>query len=791
MKIRFARIGFCFMLLTAVCYFVRADTRSDSIVILHYDIDLSIQQLSTKTIGGHTTVTCLPRVDSISYMTLDFLKLNITSVEMDGVAQSYSRNDSVLFITLSQVKNTTDTFHIKVNYNGQPGADPKWGGFIFSGNYAFNLGVGFAVDPHNFGRCWFPCFDNFTERSTADLHITTDSGYKAVCGGLLISAITHPDNSITWNWSMSTPAPTYLLSVSVSNYEFVHSTYAGHSKNIPVMLAAHAVDTTNLKNSFQHLPNALSIFEDRYGDYAFERVGYNLVPFNGGAMEHACNITYPLFAVDGTTTYETLFAHELSHHWWGNLVTCRTAGDMWLNEGWASYSEKLFLEKLYNKQAYATEVKRNHMDVLRYAHIKDGDFRAISGIPHQYTYGEHVYHKGSDVIHTLRGYVGDSAFFDASRSYLSRHAFKDVSSYELQKEFTDFTTADILSFFHDWVYNKGFCDFKIQSLFANGANAHVTIEQNTRAADDYYRNVPLTITFYDVNWTSNTRSFIMSGNSMAYSFSLPFTPVFAVIDKDEQISYARTKNTAVIKTTGSTTYPDALLSVNVTSITDSALLHLEHHWTAADQVRCNIPGLYLSNYRYWSVDGIWHADFKATAYFSYDGTTPAAMTSGYLDHTLLRATDADSTHLEDSLVLLWRQDANSYWQLLPDSIVAKQPGNLADKKGRFFVKELRQGEYALGMYDQTLAGITDPVLLDKHLLVYPNPAEELIHLQLDFTHQGASVVIIDMQGRSVLHTSCAAQLNKMDIDVSMIPHGNYILQWNDGRNKLTKKIVIN
>ena len=175
-------------------------------------------------------------------------------------------------------------------------------------------------------------------------------------------------------------------------------------------LTALPGDTTNMKLSFTHLDEAMQAFEGRFGAYRWPKVGFSAVPFNAGAMEHATCIAYPKSLLDGTTNYETLMAHELSHHWWGDLVTCRTAEDMWLNEGWASFCEMLFTEALYGEEAYRDAVRDNHKDVLLYAHRSDGGRFPVSGIPLNITYGDHVYNKGADVARNLRSFMGDEDF---------------------------------------------------------------------------------------------------------------------------------------------------------------------------------------------------------------------------------------------------------------------------------------------------------------------------------------------------------------------------------------------
>ena len=133
-----------------------------------------------------------------------------------------------------------------------------------------------------------------------------------------------------------------MACIHVADYSTIKWTYNGSERDIPVELYAKAQDTAAFKIAFQNLDKNLEAFEHFYGPYQFEKVGYSLVPFNGGAMEHSTNISYPVSAATNGLAFETLMAHELAHHWWGNWVTCDKKEEMWLNEGMASYSEYLF-----------------------------------------------------------------------------------------------------------------------------------------------------------------------------------------------------------------------------------------------------------------------------------------------------------------------------------------------------------------------------------------------------------------------------------------------------------------
>jgi aminopeptidase N len=338
---------------------------------------------------------------------LIYSRLTIDSIRENGSPRTFFYNDTILKINFATAKNMVDTSVITVYYHGQPQMDATgWGGFYFDNSqgaeYAYNLGVGFGAKPHNYGRVWFPCFDNFVERSKYVFAITSDSTRRAYCNGTLTGDVV-TGNKRTRTWVMNESMPTYLASVALANYRQVNWTVNTLTGVKPIFLIGHANDTTAMKNGFVNLKNCIQAFENYFGPYKWNRFGYCLVPFGSGAMEHATNIAYPRAAAGNMAFEADLMAHELSHHWWGDLITCETQEDMWINEGMATFSAYLFTEAMYGKQAYLTKLKTQHDNLLHFLHKKEGGFRAVSGVPHSLTYGDHVYLKGADMAHTLKG----------------------------------------------------------------------------------------------------------------------------------------------------------------------------------------------------------------------------------------------------------------------------------------------------------------------------------------------------------------------------------------------------
>src|SRR5690606_6497098 len=165
------------------------NSRSDTIDILNFQINLDITDFTNKIVVGNCKITITPKLNGINLLDLDLLELNLDSVkDAANNLLTFSYNDTLLAVNLPTLMNVGDTAEVIVFYNGTPQTDNSgFGGFYFNNSYAYNLGVGFNADPHNYGRVWFPCFDNFVEHATYEFNIITSGGKKAHCNGVLVS----------------------------------------------------------------------------------------------------------------------------------------------------------------------------------------------------------------------------------------------------------------------------------------------------------------------------------------------------------------------------------------------------------------------------------------------------------------------------------------------------------------------------------------------------------------------------------------------------------------------------
>ena len=657
---------------------INTNHRSDTIDILHYTVTLDMSDFSAQRIDGNCVVRFAPKVDGVAKMQLDLLQMEVDSIIMKNRKLAYSYNDTLLNISFGDRMNVGDTVEVVVFYNGVPQRDRIWGGFYYKGDYAYNLGVGFASDPHNYGRVWHPCFDNFAERATYTFHIKTRSSQRAHCNGYLQAENT-VDGFTSRTWKMTAAIPTYLACIAVGDYTLVKQSHEGVNGRVPIELAASAEDTARLKESFQNLKKAIAAYEYWYGAHRWSKVGYSLVPFRSGAMEHATNITYPISAANGTLKREHLMVHELGHSWWGNLVTCETAADMWINEGMASYSEYLFWEYVYGWKRYIKEVKDNHYKVLKQAHQQEGGYRPISGVPHEYTYGMHVYDKGASVAHNMRWYLGDSLFRKGLHYVIDEYQFKNLSSPKFRDALTYSTGVDMAQFFDDWVFMGGFPHFGVAKTAVKKEGkvykVKVYVRQSLLGRAIYFRKVPLQVTFLDDNWKRHEAVITVSDQLDSATIDVPFSPTTIILNEGHRLNQARFDYQLKRKKTDTTAIIIPLRAIGfhafkTKSMTDSVWLHLEHHKVAPDAA--NVPtGCTISSQHYWTVNGILPNAVEMEASLQHDAED---------DKDLI-------TYGLDSLILLYRPSPDAPWQAHPN--YTKKQTNLVK-----FSFSLLKGDYA-------------------------------------------------------------------------------------------------
>ncbi len=753
---------------------------SDTIDVIHYDINLDIAFKYTNQLSGYTDLKLKSKLNNVNNITLELLMLSVDSVFVNSTNNAFANFSNKIRIPLQTAINTGDSVNVRIYYHGTPHVETYgWGGFHISSGLSYNLGISFGDDPHNYGKCFFPCVDDFVDRAFYDYHITVDSLKTVVCGGTLMSNINNGNGSRTFHWKFNNTIPAYLASVAVYNYINVSGLYQGINGNIPTAVYVQPADTAKARASFINLNGVLEAFEYYWGPYRWERVGY--VATTLGAMEHATNIAYPAASIDGTLANEYLLAHELSHHWFGDLITCSTAVDMWINEGWATYNEALYRERVYGKNSYKDYLRTKLKRVLQTTHIEDGGYRALYGIPSNYTYGETVYQKGSTVVQTMRGYLGDSLFFGAVKEMLNQYAYDDISTADMKSFLSSYTGIDMTDFFNFYVYNPGFTHFSIDSVVAAGipSTYMVYVRQKLKAAPAFANHNKVEITFMDNQWHKFTGIIEFDGETGSKAFQLPFNPTVALLDMEEKIADATTDKYEIVKNSGIKDYQELNFQLDVQQITDSALVRVVHNWIKSDGLKTANPEIKrLHPDRYWLIQGVSPSGFITKGKFYYNRQPSIALDNKFLP----------SPSSCDSMVLLYRQNAGDDWHLVNFT------RNGDNYSGYLITQNLQQGEYVLAISKPFQSGLNEVLPNGRKVIeVFPNPASGNFTIKMNKDLKNAIANLYSPVGLLVRSININNFEKTYMISTSGLRSGSYLLQIESSSGEILEnnKLLIN
>ena len=756
--------------------------RSDTLDVLNYDISLDITDFAGQRLVGFTNVRFTPKMAGIDHINLDLAQLTVDSVtHVDGSLATFTHSGELLRVEMDQTMEMGEEYAVTVFYQGTPMTCPSgFGGFYFESGYAYNLGIGLQGDPHNFGRAWYPCFDNFVERATYDFHLITNGGRTAVASGDFLGVEDLDDDYREWHFRMDQTLPTYLSAVGVYPYAKTEYLHPGLNGDIPVEIYAGAGQMDGVMANFGTLPGVIDALEYWFGAYPYNKVGYHMA--TRGAMEHAQAIAYPVgFALNGSDNLG-LIAHELAHHWWGNIVTPMTQADMWVKEGAAEYGDHLAHGWIQGEEAFRELVRSNHFDVLTEYHQEDGAYLALSPLSWADTYSRHTYYKGAAMFHNLRAYLGDSLFRSAMTEFQTL-AYETPVDDVLHRQYLEQASGvDLGDFYDAWITAPGYSDFEVQAsdytVGATGYEVTLTIDQKLYRAPAFHNGVPLSITFVDADLNEETQIVEMSGESMDFSLLSSVEPKMIILNRNQLMNLGRMQDFRVFEQEGEEAMRRTGMRIDVEEITDPVAINVVHHFTAPDAPQTDL-GVVLSPTHYWTVTGMFPEEgFLARARMNYD----ARAVSMQLD-TLI----ADMN--EDSLVLMWRPNPQTEWSEHPNYL--KTTFNPDDGFGFIRVQELLPGDYTFARGTLLVSDTESPVTLDA-FTTFPNPVADRLQIR-GATSDGSPVrlEITDVHGR-LWHQSDAPANFSTVLDVSSWSDGVYLLQINDadGRRVAVRKVVV-
>ena len=419
----------------------RIDTTFD---ILHYFIELSPNH-PIHFLEGKNKVRFKSLVTLLETLKLHLKGMNVDSIKRYGNYQGYIHADSILKIILSPPLNFNDSAEIEIFYSGYP-----------SGGLYFKDSIVYADNEPWRAKRWYPCFDDPSDKALLLIKIKLPIGYKVIANGVKVDSII-TGNEVIHVFKENYPITTYLTVFAASPYfvnvkdSFIYGNY-----NMPIYNFVFPQDTNLAKEKFERILWMLEYFSNTFGIYPFieEKYAHVHAPI-GGAMENQTN-TFINMHLNWGYDWDWVVAHELSHQWFGDLVTCRTWMDIWLNEGFASYSEALWFGERNGVSAY-----HEYMEGMMNYYINNEPYPPfpIYNPPYLFHFAV-VYRKGASVLHMLRHIIGDSTFFEAIRNYLQNFAYSSATTEDLRSVIESTSGQNLWWFFNEWVYLPGHPEYK-------------------------------------------------------------------------------------------------------------------------------------------------------------------------------------------------------------------------------------------------------------------------------------------------------------------------------------------
>jgi aminopeptidase N len=505
------------------------------------DYDLSRVQLrirfdpTNRWVEGSTLFALTSRKQGLLQVPFDLSDtLTVLSVESQGQPLLYSRDHRRLLVTLSQPLANGDSTQVLVAYQGHPlpfgflglGFDSHGG---TGGPTPYPVPLVSSLSEPDGAPSWWPCKDVTSDRFTCETFFTVPDTLTVAGNGTLQETMPAGPDWTTYHWRESYPIATYLVSVAATNYVTWSDSYRSldGATDMPVVYYAYPEDEASARAAWARTPQMIAAFALLFGEYPFLREKYGMAEFNWiGAMEHQTMTSYGRYYLGyDVPINELTVAHELAHQWWGDEVTPGDWNDIWLNEGFASYAEALWREQDGGPEAYRFHMREMERDYF------DGPLA-----PPTWLFSTTTYLKGAWVLHMLRFYLGDEAFFNGLRLYRQEFAHAPASSEGLRLALEQASAKDLTGFFRSWVYGTGMPRYAVEWRWPVTADRMGPVEVTvTQEQADPVFSMPLPLVFGFQASAPETLTVIDSLRVQHFSFSFSRPPVRLLLDPSDWI----------------------------------------------------------------------------------------------------------------------------------------------------------------------------------------------------------------------------------------------------------------
>jgi len=497
--------------------------------VLYYLINLNLP-MNSRYLSGVVNISMRSNENNLSRIDLYLLGLNVDSIKVDGISATYNHIADTIWIDLPHPYNQGDFFSVMVGYSGNASGNM---GYLFYQSLhpiAYTLGCPFAE------KRWFPCYDRLWDKADygVEFYITVPDSFTVCATGNFLGK-TVSQGYATYHWKHNYPISPYLIHFASSIFTTYSDWYhPAPGESIEVKYYFWPDDTVYAHTAFMLTTDMLYFYDSLFGDYPFERYGMDVVsPFYYGGMEHQTMSTIHRQWLISNDYYG--MAHEMSHQWWGDMITCFGWQNVWLNEGFATYCDALYLERRQGHQAFInTMVGR----LNNYISAENANPHSMYNPPSNQIFSwSHSYCKGSWVLHMIRYLCGsDSTWLELLSTYRDSFAYKNASTDDLNRIMNQVLNGNYDWFFQEYVYDMGYPYYSVvwnKSYEAPVWRLTLDITQiQTIGPSVFHIPLPIGITF------SNGDTIIklpINQSPQHFEFNLSSEPLSVTVDPEHWI----------------------------------------------------------------------------------------------------------------------------------------------------------------------------------------------------------------------------------------------------------------
>jgi aminopeptidase N len=453
----------------------------------HIFLDLNLD-IANQSYQGLCQIRLKPVRSGIDRLTLDAVRLQINSVQVDGIAQPFDNDGEQLQIQCQPATQVGQSITILIDYQ----VEKPQRGLYFIGpnaNYPHKPVQVWTQGEDEDSRYWFPCFDYPGQLATSEIRVRVPKQYLAISNGELISTTADGEAKI-YHWLQKQVHPTYLMTLAVGDFAELRDEWQGK----PVTYYVEKGREADAQRTMGKTQKMIEFFSQTY-DYPYPYPKYAQVcveDFIFGGMENTSTtlltdrcLLDERAALDNRTA-ESLVAHELAHQWFGDLVVIKHWSHAWIKEGMASYAEVLWTNYEYGQESASYYMLGEARSYLR----EDSSRYRRPIVTHIYReaielYDRHLYEKGACVYHMIRAELGDDLFFKAIQTFVQDNAHHTVETVDLLRAIEKATGRNLQSLFDQYVFRGGHPDYKVAYAWDGDSKlAKVTVTQTQAKAGD-------------------------------------------------------------------------------------------------------------------------------------------------------------------------------------------------------------------------------------------------------------------------------------------------------------------